>query len=185
MAWDLPSVTASRAATPRVLGAVRAAVARGGELGTVLLLAHVLADAVLRFVFNRPLTGTIEYVSFWWMVAIVFLGLSIAERDDEHIDAPIVFDRLPAPLQREFAVFGRLLFLAVLAALGWWGWQEAVQQQSFGARGGAAGVSTWPGRYLLPVGAAACALEVVARILATLRTPAGDDSGIEAGEWIP
>lgn len=178
-------MTRSDAVPPRAVGALRATVARGGELGTVLLLAHVLADTVLRFVFNRPIAGTIEYVSFWWMVAIVFLGISIAERDDEHIDAPIVFDRLPEPLQREFAVFGRLLFLAVLAALGWWGWQEAVQQQSFGARGGAAGISTWPGRYLLPVGAAACALEVMARILAILRTPAGDDSDIEAGEWLP
>lgn len=157
------------AATRRLVGAVRSVVAWGGQAGAVLLLANVLADAVLRFAFNRPLAGTIEYVSFWWMVAIVFLGLSIAERDDEHIDAPIIFDRLPKALQREFAIVGRVLFLIVLVALGWFGWQEATTQQSFGARGGAAGVSTWPGRYLLPIGAAACALEVVARLIASVR----------------
>lgn len=167
---------ALRAGT-RVLGGWRSLITFVGSAGTVLLLVTILADAILRFTVNKPIAGTLEYVSYWYMVPIAFCGMALAERRGEHVDAPLIFDRLPVNIRREFTVVGKLLFLAVLIAVSLWGWEEAVRQYEFGERGAAAGVPIWPTRFLVPIGAAACAIEVLVNIFANLagRTTTGPE----------
>ncbi|WP_245788987.1 TRAP transporter small permease [Amycolatopsis marina] len=135
------------------------------------MMLTVLTDAVLRFAVSSPLAGSMEYVSFWYMVAIAFFGFALAERYGEHIDAPLIFDRLPAQLRREFVVVGKVLFLIVLISMAWWGWEEALRQYAVGERGGAAGVAIWPARFFVPIGATACAIEVIVNIFS--RTGSG------------
>lgn len=149
-----------------------------GGIAVVLLLVTVLIDVTLRFAFSMPLPGTIEYVSFWYMGAISFLGMALAERHGEHIDAPLVFDRLPAPIRREVIVIGKVLFAAVMIAIAVWGWEEAVRQWEIGERGGAAGVALWPARFLVPLGAAACVIELLSSLLAqqSRKRPSGVDA---------
>lgn len=142
-----------------------------GYAGMGFLLGTVLTDVTLRFVFNQPIAGSIEYVSYWYMVAIAFCGIALAERYGEHIDAPLVFDRLPRSLRREFDIVSRVLFVILLVAIAWWGWQEALRQYDLGERGGAAGVAIWPGRFLVPLGATACAFEVIIRLVTHPSTP--------------
>jgi TRAP-type C4-dicarboxylate transport system permease small subunit len=154
---------------PRWLEQLRASIGWLGGVGVLLLLVNVLVDVTSRYLLNRPIPGTIEYVSFWYMVAIAFFGLAVAERDDEHIDAPIVFDRLPAVVRRELTVFSKVLFIVVLLAMAWWGLEEATRQYAVRERGGAAGVPVWPTRFFVPVGAVACAAEVAIRLVRSLR----------------
>jgi TRAP-type C4-dicarboxylate transport system permease small subunit len=156
----------AREAALGLLGRWRSLIAFIGGAGVLLLLSTILADATLRFAFNQPIPGTVEYVSYWYMVPIAFCGIALAERYGEHVDAPLIFDRLPARLRREFTVVGKVLFLAVLVAMWWWGWEEAVRQYGFGERGAAAGVAIWPTRFLVPIGAAACAFEVLVNLFA-------------------
>lgn len=143
----------------------RALVDALGGAAVVLLLLTVVADVTLRFILNHPLPGATEYVSFWYMVAIAFLGLSMAERHGEHIDAPIVFERLSVGVRREFTVISKVLFAATMAVMAWYGWEEAVRQFEIGERAGAAAVPIWPARFLVPLGTAACAADVMASLL--------------------
>lgn len=163
-----------------LLAGWRSLIAVIGGAGMVLLLVTILADATLRFALNKPISGTLEYVAYWYMIPIAFCGMALAERYGEHIDAPLIFDRLPANLRREFEVVGKLLFLAVLLAMLWWGWEEAVRQYEFGERGAAAGVAIWPTRFLVPLGAAACAIEVLVNVIAGAK-PHRSDMGVDAG----
>src|SRR5699024_98789 len=73
-----------------------------GYAGLILLLGTVLADVALRFLFNRPIAGSIEYVSYWYMVAIAFCGIALAERYGEHIYTQLIFDHLPPSLRKEY-----------------------------------------------------------------------------------
>ena len=52
-----------------------------------LMMMHVGADVTGRTVFNRPLHGTTEIVSAWYMVAICYLPWAWIERRDNHIVA--------------------------------------------------------------------------------------------------
>lgn len=155
-----------------------------GGIGLVLLLATLVIDVTLRFAFSIPLPGTIEYASFWYMAAIGFLGLALAERHNEHIDVPIVFDRLPPPIQRELTIVGKSLFAVVMLAIAVWGWEEAVRQWEIGERGGAAGVLVWPTRFLVPLGAAACAIELLATVLERLGSAQATETDAAAARAI-
>lgn len=143
-----------------------AAVALGwfGRAGVFLLMIHVVLDTFLRYAFNSPLPGTTEYVQHWYMVGIAFLGFAVAERRGEHIEAPLIFDRLPPTLQREFTFVSVLLTIGVLLFIAWWGWEQAMTQLERGERGGAARTTIWPTRFFVPLGALALAIELIPRL---------------------
>lgn len=135
-----------------------------GRVGVFLLMMHVVSDTFLRYAFNNPLPGTTEYVQHWYMVGIAFLGFAAAERRGEHIEAPLIYDRLPATVQREFTFIAVLLTIGVLLLVAWWGWDEAMTQMERGERGGAARTTIWPTRFFVPIGAIALVGELIPRL---------------------
>src|SRR5699024_5930093 len=58
----------------------------------VVMIVQVFADVGLRNMLNSPLPATLEIVSFWWMVALSFLGLAYAKNRNEHIAVSLVSD---------------------------------------------------------------------------------------------
>jgi TRAP-type C4-dicarboxylate transport system permease small subunit len=134
-----------------------------GRIGVVLLMLHVVADVVMRFAFDTPIVGTLEFSQFWYLIVIAFLGLALAERRDDHIAAPILFDRLSTQMKKEFTVIGSVLTIVLLLAIAWWGWEEAVTQMDQEAAGIVSGLAIWPPRFLVPIGAVAFAIELLLR----------------------
>ena len=53
-------------------------------LALLAMLFHVVLDVVLREV-HVPFSGTLEIVSFWYMVALVFLAIPVAQQHGHHI----------------------------------------------------------------------------------------------------
>lgn len=157
---------------------IRGLLAFGALICLLLLVGTVVLNVVLRYGFGSPLPGTIEYVSYWYMVPIAFLSFGLTESADEHIDAPILSHSLSKGLQRELFLLGRAMFVIVMVAIAWWGWQEAVTMYEIGERGGAAGTPIWPTRFFVPIGAIACALEAV---LAMVREIQGYGAGVSEG----
>lgn len=134
-----------------------------GGLGVLLLMLHVVADVVMRMVFNKPISGTLEISQYWYMPLIVFLGLAMAERTDQHISAPIVYDRLTPKLRLEFLAIGTFLSIALLIGFAWYGLEEAMTLMNQGAAGIVSKVPIWPTRFLVPIGSVLFALELVAK----------------------
>ena len=86
----------------------------------VLILLLVVAQVVLRYVFNSPLTWS-EELAVFVMIWLTFIGSLICMRDREHIEVTILVDSLPHKLQRIVLTFSRLasvLFLLVVAYYG-------------------------------------------------------------------
>ena len=50
-----------------------------------LMMAAITADALGRYLFNRPLAGSMEATSLYFMVVVAFLGLPLAYVGGEHI----------------------------------------------------------------------------------------------------
>ncbi len=132
-----------------------------------LMMMHVGADVTGRTVFNRPLHGTTEIVSGWYMVAICYLPWAWLTRRDNHIVAG-VFERIGTRW------FGYWVELAVkvfmLVYVGIFGWQTAVraiQQTRAGEVWEAAGgfIPVWPSRWTLPVAAVLMGIYLFLRIL--------------------
>lgn len=154
---------------PSVLERITNVVGIIGGIGILLLLFHVVADVVARFAFNKPINGTLEISQYWYMPIIVFLGLAMAERTDQHISAPIVYDRLKPKLKIEFSFISMVLSVLLLFGFAWFGFEEAMTLMKQGAAGIVSEVPIWPTRFLVPFGSLLLALEIIAKFISNAK----------------
>ena len=71
-----------------------------GGLAIALMMLHVTADVVARFLFGTPIPGTITVVSHYYMIVAAFVPLAFAEQKEGHISVEVVTERLPAFVQK-------------------------------------------------------------------------------------
>jgi C4-dicarboxylate transporter DctQ subunit len=84
----------------------------------VLVAAGVLIciDVALRYVFNRPILGSIEIIEYA-LVYITFLGASWAVPRGAHIDIDVCVQAMPKSWQRVCALLSNLISLGVALVL--------------------------------------------------------------------
>ncbi|MGY1914144.1 TRAP transporter small permease [Blastococcus sp. SYSU DS0973] len=131
-----------------------------GRIAVLALMLHVTLDTVLRKTTGEPITGTLEYVQFWYMPAICLLGFVAAELQNDHITAPVVYDRMSPAVRRELSLVAAVATVAILLAYAWWGFEEALLQLERGATGPISGIVIWPAVFLVPIGSVAAAVAV-------------------------
>jgi TRAP-type C4-dicarboxylate transport system permease small subunit len=66
---------------------------------TIAMMCLTSADALSRYLLNRPITGAYEITEKYLMVAAIYLGLSYAYRGGVFIRVTFLVDRLPLPLK--------------------------------------------------------------------------------------
>ncbi len=139
----------------RVLSFLSSSASAIGALCVVLMMLHVTADVLGRFLFNAPLTGTIVIVAHFYMVILVFIALGVAEEKRAHISVEIVSDLLPRPAQSGLSVIAGALTVAVISLVMIGGYTEALTQTRRGAsmEQGAVLISIWQGYWAVPIGA--------------------------------
>ncbi|AWB33588.1 TRAP transporter small permease [Orrella marina] len=125
-----------------------------GGLAIALMMIHITADVVMRFVFNTPIPGTITYVANYYMLIAIFLPLAYAEHTNAHISVEIFSDRLPACIRRHLE---GLIFLGssiVCFIVTDRTWQEAIRRFNSGTAVMQAdhSIITWPTYFFLPIG---------------------------------
>jgi TRAP-type C4-dicarboxylate transport system permease small subunit len=83
-----------------------------GALAAFGMMLLTSADAISRYLLNRPILGAYEITEKYLMVAAIFLGLSYAARSGAFIRVTFLVDRLP---RRPRLVVDHLAHLATLA----------------------------------------------------------------------
>lgn len=139
-----------------------------GSAGIFLLMLHVVADVIMRFSINATMPATLEVSQYWYLPSVVFLGLAVAYRNDDHISAPIIYDRLSAGMKLELRILGTTITLVFLAAMFWWGLEEALTQHRQGAIGIGSGIPIWQPRFFVPIGSALFGSAVLVGLLRDL-----------------
>lgn len=147
----------------------------------VLMMLHVVADVIMKFVFNLPIPGTLEVVAFYYMVAAVFLPLAYVELKGAHITVDLVFDRMPRVLQRVALALGFACSAGFFSILAYQTWLDAVEAYEVGEIVmGAVALPIWPSRFVLPLGFAIIALASIIRLIREVvlgRPMPGGDEG--------
>lgn len=138
----------TRGKPPRVLNAVNGVLLVVGAAGVVLMMMHIVANAALRSAGSSALTGTNEYVEYWYMPTVAFLGFIIAMRERSHTEARVLFDWFPRRNQIEIDVFGLVVTAAMCAGFAVYGFQDALHNWEIGLTGGVTGVIIWPVTFL-------------------------------------
>lgn len=136
----------------------------------VLMALHVSLDVGLRYLFGKSFTGTLEFVSFYYMVAVVFLPLAYVELQREHISVDVLVGRLPPVAQLTLYLFASTLGLLYFGMLCYQSYLDAVRATVRMETAMANFIFyLWPSRWALPVGFAAMCLAIIANMIKALQ----------------
>lgn len=173
-------------AIERLLGLIASALMLVRGLALVAMMVHVTVDVVGKYFFNAPVPVTLEMVSNYYMVAVVFLPLGAVERAGGNIHVELVYAALPRLGRRLLDVLayglGAVFFWMLTSAT----WRVAVRKFEVGEFiMGSYSVIIWPSRFLVPVGAALITamlvLKLVRSALAIVRPGLDPDLTAAAG----
>jgi len=102
-----------------------------GVLATFAMMCLTSADALSRYLLNRPIVGAYEITEKYLAVAAIFLGLSYAYRGGLFIRVTFLVDRLPGGMKIAANYVAHLITLAFCLILlvataqqAWRGWHD-------------------------------------------------------------
>jgi TRAP-type transport system small permease protein len=144
-------------------------VANGISLAALALMTAItVVDVAGRYLFNRPLLGSLE-LSEILMVFLVFGAFAVTELSHGHVDVDVVVTRMPPRVQAACETFAALL------SVGFWGaitWRTAVHAQNVGAAGETTpnlGLPITPFVWTAALGCGLFTLALLTRLLSALR----------------
>lgn len=134
----------------------------------VLMMIQVTLDVVGKILFKSPVPVTLEMVSNYFMVAVVFLPFAAVEFIHGNIQVDLIYVHLSRVMRRCLDilsyVFGVFLFWLLTTST----WEVAVKKYHVGEFiMGSYSISIWQSRFLVPIG---CGLVLALLILKLLRT---------------
>jgi TRAP-type C4-dicarboxylate transport system permease small subunit len=123
-------------------------------IAVAIMMVQVTIDALMRYVFNSPLPGTIAFVSHYYMLIVVFLPLAAPEWKSGHISVDIVTNQFSDAVNRHLARWTHFYGAAIYAAITYASWGEAVSKFRTSAKVIDSNLSIliWPGYFVLPIG---------------------------------
>ncbi len=137
----------------------------------LLMMLHVTADVFMKYFFNAPIEATIETVTYYYMIGVVFLPLAAAELRNEHIYVDLFIKRFSPRLQLAFYVFACLCGMLYFGILTWQTFRDAIR-----ATAGRETVMAnflfyvWPSRWALPIGMGAMVLALGGNLCRALKS---------------
>lgn len=137
----------------------------------LLMMLHVTLDSLGRTFFHAPALGTIEVVSYYYMVMVIFLGLYVATWEDKHLAADVVYEKFPSGFRRLCRVFVSILSIGYLSVFAYALIRKALKATAINEEVDAivAHLSIWPARWLAAAPLVAMTALIVWRFLSDLR----------------
>src|SRR6056297_1168181 len=93
----------------------------------LLMMAHITLDVGVRYFANGQIVGTLEWVSFYYMVALVFLALGYVEMRNENIRVDLFVQMMPHCVQFALYIFACCLGLVFFGMLFWQSLSDAIR----------------------------------------------------------
>jgi TRAP-type C4-dicarboxylate transport system permease small subunit len=131
------------------------------------IMLQVVADVAMREIFSKPIDGTIEIVSFYYMVAVTFLPLSYVSHHEGHIFVEL-FSRGLKP--RSLAFLEGVVGIACFVFAVWFvreTWFAALISFEDNEMWETSDdlIVIWPNRFLLPFGMGLMAIYLLVRLI--------------------
>jgi TRAP-type C4-dicarboxylate transport system permease small subunit len=130
------------------------------------LMVYTVADVILRYIFNRPFSGSIEVTEFA-MAAIVFLGIAWCGWLGGHVAVDILERPLEDPRLRFVPVILTFISALLFAAIAWLTIDEALSTASR-----VSNMMRWPHypfQFIVALGSAMYALVLLVQSVQLLR----------------
>ena len=140
----------------------------------ILMMLHINLDVAMRYIFSAPFPNTIEIVSSYYIVAIVFLPLALVERLNANIVVEILAQYLPKRSAEILIAIVAMVSAAYFGCLTWTTGADAFEKYQVGEVAlGNSQITIWPTRFYLPIG---CGFLVLMLLYKAWRLFVGDNS---------
>lgn len=116
-----------RPALQRVIEAVTGTSTFLALISMISMMLLITLDVVLNKLIGRPIPGTIEVTSYYFMVLVVFFGLSYLEKTHAHISADFIVARFSSRVQRAVTVIGKILTVVFYSLLAYGALMQAIK----------------------------------------------------------
>ncbi|WP_159585665.1 TRAP transporter small permease [Chelativorans xinjiangense] len=157
---------------------------------TILMMLHVTADAIGRTFFSRPIVGTIEIVSAYYMAAIVFLPLALVTCERGHIIVDLFTGWMKLRSRTLLDGLVGIVTLTYTATFAWKAFEIAVSKTRIreAQEAGTGVIEIWPSRWTVVAGFALMAIYLAIYVVSDLRAgftgrldPRGGTGGFGSG----
>ena len=150
------------------------------SLATFVMMALVVVNILGRYLFNKPLDGTLEFTESL-LVLIIFLSLALTQYDGGHIRVTLLTRRLPKAYARALTVFCMLAGAAFFVWCAYAAWKFALQSWSFKEQEwGTVVFPLYPVKFVVFVGILLLAIQFLLDAIAETMMPiAADDTGVQ------
>lgn len=142
-----------------------------GGLALLAMMLHVCIDIILREVFGVVLFGTLEAVSFYYMVACVCLAFPIMQIAGEQVVVEVFLQKLSTAALKPFEILGAVLTFIYAAYIGVAAFFGAMDATEFGEMQlvGQVDVIIWPSRWVAMLGFSILAIVVLWQLWAIVK----------------
>lgn len=82
----------------------------------VMMLA-IFADVTMRYVFNSPIPGIMEISGDYFMILIVYFGISYTHRVNGHVKADVLESKLSRKMRAYLNIFKGMLITPILSLM--------------------------------------------------------------------
>jgi len=121
-------------------------VVAGAILFAMMTLTAV--DVFQRYVIGESIQGSFEITELM-MVVLIFAGLPIVSRKDEHVTVDLLDHALPAAVRRALRVLAHVVCGSALLGMTWVLWRKAGQVVDYGDVTAALRITLWPFVYFM------------------------------------
>lgn len=133
---------------------------------TFAVMCLVVANVLLRYLFNAPIAGTLELTE-GALPLIIFLSLALTQYQGGHIKVVLLTQRLPARAQRILGVLALLAGAVLFAWAAWAGWLAVVKSVAIGeVERGSIRYPLWPIKFAVCFGMALLVIQYLLDALA-------------------
>lgn len=149
-------------------------------MALIAMVGHIGLDVGSRYLLGRPLMGTLEVVTYYYMAAVTVLPLAAVQLRREHVIVEVFTQKLRASLRNFLDLLAMLLGVGYLSVVSWACFQGAMSSFRRGEYHDLYffTLSIWPPRWILFLGIFGLLLITVIQII-TRRSaiPNCDDDG--------
>jgi len=141
-----------------------------GLLAGLLMMVHISADVAGRALF-RPLIGTTEIASGYYMIAVAYLPWALIARNNDHIMVELFTRNMSPKALAWLDIVVMTLTIAYVSLFSWETWSRALQQMRAGESLQVGGdyLIVWPSRFVLPIAGGLMVVYLVVRVARDLR----------------
>lgn len=142
-----------------------------GGAALLIMMLHITAEVVLRSLFGITIPGTLEFVSFYYMVVGVFAGLAVVALLNEHVVVEVFLTWLPGRALAIFDALAALIGAAYAGFLAYGAWLQAKSSTKFDEIMPVRGfdMPIWPSRWVAVAGLIIIAFASLGHVIRFLR----------------